>query len=397
MPKPATVDAACHRGREVLERARGLQPLLMEAADEIWSEARLPGQVLHAMAGADLFRVAAPLRIGGGECDLLSFARIAEVMGYADMSAAWCFVQAGASAHGIGSRLGRDDGLAVFGTPDSVMAAGFPAGPTRATAVDGGFVVSGEWAFASGCLHSNWFDARAMVWRDGAEERARSGMMGLHSLVVPRSEVEIVESWDVQGMRGTGSHRYRVSDVFVPASRAMPLQGADRSASEPTYRVPSMSLAHIAFASLALGGAAAALDDFRELAMEKKAAMSREALRDMASTHHILGRGHARVRASLAYRDQACANMWAEAVEGSVSADAKADVRLAATAGIDAAVEVIDSVYRHAGTSGIFTHTPLHRRFQDIHVMAQQLFGRPVLYENVGRFMLGLEYDRTLF
>ena len=68
----------------------------------------------------------------------------------------------------------------------------------------------------------------------------------------------------------------------------------------------------------------------------------------------------------------------------------RAEARLAVTSAWRPALAVVESLYRVAGTSGIFQTSPLHRIFQDLHVMSQQLFARPSHYENVGRYLLGL-------
>lgn len=63
---------------------------------------------------------------------------------------------------------------------------------------------------------------------------------------------------------------------------------------------------------------------------------------------------------------------------------------------VDTSVAAIEQLYRVAGTTGIFAGSPLHRRFQDIHLLAQQVFGRPSHYENVGRMLLRLDHEAGL-
>jgi alkylation response protein AidB-like acyl-CoA dehydrogenase len=214
--------------------------------------------------------------------------------------------------------------------------------------------------------------------------------------LVPATAVEIIESWDVAGMRGTGSHGYRVRDAFVPAGRSVPLFGeAPDRATSPEYAIPTVSFAHIAFASIGLGGAEAVIEEFTALARDKTPRMSR-ALRETAVAQAALARARARVQAALAHRDWAVAQAWDEACAGDLSIAARADIRLAAVSGVETAVDVIDSLYHVAGTSGIFTGSGLQRRFQDIHVLSQQVFARPSHYENVGKILLDLDYDAAL-
>jgi alkylation response protein AidB-like acyl-CoA dehydrogenase len=390
-------EAAVERGQRAVERARAVAPVVADAAREIFALGRLPGAVVDALAGADLFRLTAPAAYGGAQCDPGSLAAVAQVIGRADMSAAWCIVQACGAAHSLGSRLDEETGREVFGTPGSVVAAGTAAGTARAEPVAGGYRVTGEWAFASGCQHAAWFDARALLYRDGQPVRTGTGIGALSTHLVPRGAVEVIESWDVVGMRGTGSHRYRVHDVFVPERFAVPLFGEPAGAARPPeYRIPTLGFIHLAFASVALGGAEAAIDEFFAVARGKRASMAPTPMRETAIAQAALARARGTVQAAVAHRDWAAGQVWAEACAGAVSPTARAGLRLAAVGAVEAAVAAIDSLYHVAGTTGIFEQAPLQRRFQDIHVLAQQLFARPSHYENVGKLLLGLDYDDAL-
>ena len=115
-----------------------------------------PGAVLahhRAMVDANLFRAAGPRALGGEECGLAEGAEIARILGRADLSVGWLFVQAGATMHNFGPRLDAETGAEVYPGPASVVAAGFPDGETRAEVVEGGYVVSGRWNFEIGRAH----------------------------------------------------------------------------------------------------------------------------------------------------------------------------------------------------------------------------------------------------
>ena len=162
--------------------------------------------VLAALVDTNMFRVSAPRLAGGDEVDLVTYAKVLETVGRADLSAGWCIVQANASSRSFGSRLEPDAAQRLLAGPDTAIAAGFPMGAARADKVEGGYVVNGRWGFASGCLHCNWFDARATVHVDGEPVATETGFSLLASHVVPVDEVLIEETWDVAGLRGTGSH-----------------------------------------------------------------------------------------------------------------------------------------------------------------------------------------------
>jgi alkylation response protein AidB-like acyl-CoA dehydrogenase len=119
-------------------------------------------------------------------------------------------------------------------------------------------------------------------------------------------------------------------------------------------------------------------------------------MRESPIAQATIARARGKIHAALAHRDWACAQAWSEAEAGALSPEARADLRLATVSGVETAVEVIDMLYHVAGTSGIFGNSPLQRRFQDIHVLAQQMFARASHFENVGKVLLGLEYDAGL-
>jgi alkylation response protein AidB-like acyl-CoA dehydrogenase len=379
-----------------VERAAVVAEVISAESDAIHRGGCLTPAAHEEMVGANLFRACGPTELGGDECGLRAGTEIARILGRADVSTGWLFVQASATIYNFGPRLDPETATEVYPGPESVVAAGFPDGECRADVVDGGYMVSGRWNFASGCLHSAWFDARAVVYDHGERVTTRNGLFALMSCLVPRDAVTIVDTWDVAGMRGTGSQTYSTRDTFVPARRAVPMW-AMATAGRNAFRVPAITFAHVQFAGLALGGAQAAYDAFEELARTKTAAQSRSALRDQGTTQSALARSHAELRAASAYQQWVIDLLTdAAATEAGVTVADRAEARLAVTAIMDSALRVAERLYRVAGTTGIFTSSPLHRCFQDLHVMSQQLFARPFHYENVGRFLLGLEHDRGI-
>ncbi|MFN0090246.1 MAG: hypothetical protein ACKVWR_08265 [Acidimicrobiales bacterium] len=377
-------------------RAAAVAEVIAAESEAIHRGGRLTPAAHQAMVEANLFRTCGPKALGGDECGLRDAAEIARILGRADMSTGWLFVQANATIYNFGPRLDPETAAEVYPQPDSVVAAGFPEGEGRADVVEGGYVVSGRWNFASGCLHSAWFDARAVVYDRGERLTTRNGLFALMSCLVPRESVTIVDTWDVAGMRGTGSQTYSTEGAFVPDRRAVPMW-AMAAAGPDAFRIPAITFAHVQFAGLALGGAEAVYRAFEALARAKTAAQTRSALREQGTTQSALARSHADLRAASAYLQWVVDLLTAAAAgEAGVTVAERAEARLAVTAIMDTALSVAERLYRVAGTTGIFASSPLQRSFQDLHVMSQQLFARPFHYENVGRFLLGLEHDRGI-
>jgi alkylation response protein AidB-like acyl-CoA dehydrogenase len=94
--------------------------------------------------------------------------------------------------------------------------------PHRATVVDGGYRVSGRWAFTSGCMHATWLIGNAPIYEDESPRMGPNGPPETRLIYFPRQACQIIDTWGVTGLRGTGSHDFAVVDVFVPHERTAP-------------------------------------------------------------------------------------------------------------------------------------------------------------------------------
>ena len=144
------------------------------------------------------------------EVDPLLELEVTEAACRVDPSAGWCMLIAAGSVANIGAFLPEEALDEVFPNRRVPKAASVFAPTGTATPVDGGYRLSGQWSFASGIRHSEWVTTGA--WVNGGEESRRRQIR----LVVPVSQVDIHDNWQVMGLRGTGSCDYSVSDLFVP-------------------------------------------------------------------------------------------------------------------------------------------------------------------------------------
>ncbi len=186
--------------------ARALQPLVREAADEAERERRLPARVAEAMAKAGLYRVGAARSFAGGQQDPATQIAVIEAISEADGSAGWNLM-IGIENFGL-LTLGFPRGAELFADPATILA-GSTAAIGRAEAVEGGFRVSGLWQFASGVHNCHYFSALSLVHDDGTP---REGELP-RFMIMLRSEIEILDTWNVGGLRGSGSHDVRIDDA----------------------------------------------------------------------------------------------------------------------------------------------------------------------------------------
>ena len=208
MNKPATPQP-----NEIIARARALIPMLAARAREGRRLRRIPDETIADMQRAGLFRVLQPKRWGGYEMDLHTFYDVELALGEGDMSTAWIYGVSG--VHPWFMAL-LDDRAAqeVWGADTSVLICSslMPAG--RASALAGGYRLSGRWRYASCCSHCDWALLGALV--ASANGAAPEGRIFL----LPRRDYASVDTWQVSGLQATGSWDIVVEDVFVPAYRS---------------------------------------------------------------------------------------------------------------------------------------------------------------------------------
>ena len=372
-----------------LETARGVVPAIHDARDRIDADRELPTDLVAKLTGEGLFRLILPKSLGGAELSLPKFIRCVEVIARADGSAGWCLGQGGVFPN-LADRMERSTAEEIWlNNPRAVVATGTPWG-SKAQRTAAGFRLSGRWRFASGVLHASWLAAMAHIVDDNGEA------VDFGMFLVPREDIELGDGWNVRGLRGTGSREYTLDGLEVPAERAM-VGWVLRDHCGAATRLPAQLLFASAFGSVGLGISRAALDALMGLIEGKTPAFSNRRLRDddlvqagLARAEALWGSG----RAFLHEVAEECA--YAHQVHGEPSGPLRAHLRLAATSAMRQSGEVVTKAYELAGSDAIFEDHPLHRCFQDINALTQQVQARPAHFRTVGRVMLGLEPDAAV-
>jgi alkylation response protein AidB-like acyl-CoA dehydrogenase len=388
---PTTIQA------DILDRARALVPQIASLAAEIERERRLPARVLDALHEARLFRLILPRSLDGLETDPVTFFHVIEAIATADASTAWCLSQAGGCATAA-AYLDPAVARRVFGDPHAVLAWG-PGPKAKAVAVEGGYRVTGVWAFASGCRHASWLGAHCPVFEpDGRPRIEPDGQQTLRTMLVPAAEVEWTDIWSVVGLRGTASDQFALNDHFVRQDHSITRDYLkERREPGPLYRMPALTCYELGFAGVALGLARASLDVFVDVARNKVPRGMKSVIRDNAVVQSGTAQAEVRVRAARAFLVQSAQEIWNDVSrpDGILTLDHRMTLRMASTHAIHAARDAVDFAYNAAGTTAIFESHPLERRFRDMHTVTQQLQGRLSHFETVGAYLLGGELDLT--
>ena len=377
-----------------LETARTLAPLIRASAPETDALRELPRPLFEAMADAGLFKLVLPRTLGGFEMDLPSYIQVIEEIGRADASTGWVTNQVSIFAT-YAARMPTAAARAIWiDIPRSVVA-NTPQANAQAVVVPGGYRVTGRQGFSTGCRHASWLAAHATVSEQG-RPRLDDGQPETRYCFVPRAQAELLDTWQVRGMRGTGTNHFAVNDVFVPEDRTVKSVTAPLVEQGPLYRLPRTLVFASGDAAVALGTARSCLDAFTDLATTKTPRAMDALLRDQPMIQSEVGRAEARLRAGLAFLREAVREIWGAVVaNGAVTLEQRAVLRLATTDGIRTAASVVDMVYNMAGATAAYESSPIQRHFQDVHVMSQHLQARLAHYQLVGRHWLGLKIDET--
>jgi len=211
-------------------------------------------------------------------------------------------------------------------------------------------------------------------------------------MLFPTSAVEIIDTWRVGGLRGTGSHDFRVADLFVPEERAIAAFTAQPVRKGTLFAAPFITVFALALASAPLGIARAAIEAFVELAEGKTPIGTSAKLRDRASAQADLGKAEALVSSARAFLVESLQGIWDTVAAGEVpSFRQRAVARLAAAQAASASAQAVDLLYNAADGTAIYEHNLLERCFRDVHATTQHVGISSANFEISGRVLFGLD------
>lgn len=219
----------------------------------------------------------------------------------------------------------------------------------------------------------------------------------LRAVVLPATAFEIVDTWHVSGLRGTGSHDLVPAETFVPGDQAMDIFG-DASLAGPLFQLPLLGKFALYVAAVGVGIAGGALEEVQALATGgKRPAFAVERIAENPLFQHRLGEADANLRAarSLLYAESDAA--WAAAVQGRpLSPVERAQMRATGAHVAGLAAAVVDTAYHLGGGTSVYNTCPLQRRLRDIHTLTQHAGVAPSSYAAVGAGLAGEDLSTML-
>jgi indole-3-acetate monooxygenase len=379
-----------------LSRVVELAPAIAKRTDEVEQSRRVPADLIELLAQAGCLRMFVPARYGGDALALTDALRVIEELARADGSTAWLVGQVGLAdlVFACFPEAARDE---IYADGPDVLGAGAVAPKGRA-APDGagGWRVSGQWPFVTGCQQASWVYLNCVVLDGHALRLLPNGAPLTRIVLFPAAELEMLDTWQVMGLRGTASHDVRATGLVAPDRRGFSLVG---DAPEVHRTIFSIAQAGLLIAAVDLGIAQGAVDEVAQLAATgRRRAFSPKAMAAAPVFQDRLGEAYMTLRAARALLHQEAAAAWATAATGRVGAPLdRACLRATAAQVTAMATQAVHTAHALAGGSAVYDTSPLPRRLRDIHTATQHFVNGRDFYATVGAILAGEEVDPTTF
>ena len=390
---PEDVDA-----QPPVRAAAALRSVIRGYRDEIDREQRLPKALVEQFHAAGFYSMVIPREMGGLQVDPLTYVRAVELLAEAAGSVGWNLAN-NSIAQLVTLGLPDEGVREIYAHgPDTVVAGTAVMGGGRAVPVDGGYRVTGRWPFGTGCQESAWMLGSFQILDGDQPRRSPDGASVYWRGVFQRSEAQIVEgSWDVAGLRATGSFDWTVDDVFLPERRTMvhagvPLDNQWSHWPGISYALPAQAWVGPHHSAVITGIARAGIDALIELAREKTPRGRTGRLCENPQVQDAVGRADAMLNAGRAYRTAMITELWNTVAAGAeTTLEQRARCRLAAVHAADSAREAMDLVYRQGGSTSYRRESRLAECWRDLRVVGQAVTVMPEWYPMGGRVFLKMD------
>ena len=368
---------------ELMMRASGLVPVLKERAARTEEARRVPSESVRDLLSLELCRIGVPKRFSGLDVDYGLILDVAAELGRGCASTAWCYSLWTAHAWLVGywPLKAQEE---VFGQdPDALCSSSLNTGKSSSIAVEGGYRLSGRWEFSSGCDSASWL----ILGIPGIGDRVWA--------LVPRDDCEIVDTWFVSGLRGSGSKDIVVNDVFVPSHRILDVNTAgDGNWSgwelhgQSRYRVPIPVLLAWDLVAPMLGITRGMIDEFIDR-LTGTSGPGRTA--DSWAVQLRLSQASAEADSAEALMRQDIREIFTKAENGeSFTQFERARYRRDKAFATHLCLQAVNRLFDISGAHALFDCVPLQRFHRDAHAAARRdILNMDLAGREYGRIVLG--------
>jgi alkylation response protein AidB-like acyl-CoA dehydrogenase len=378
--------------KEITARLLGdiqkLAPQIRPRAAEMESTGQIPRDMIDSLKSTGAFRIFAPRSYGGFELDLPDGLEIIQATARIESSVGWT-VMISAGNGLMASLLRRQTRDQIYQTGPDVIFAGSLRVEGTAEATPDGWLINGRWPFASACQHADWIYGLCIMAEAGKPLLGPSGERLVRGCFLPSRHWQIKNTWQVAGLKATGSHDIELTDVVVPESRFFNPVDEPKQQVRPLYKVPKPYLP-LMLASSLVGMAAGALDEIIQLA--NTGWQPHHAPSPMRNSEHFqaeIGRIGAELKAARCYLQVQAASHWNHALDGTLKLEPFFTHALEAAAWTASRCTGIANVCFALGEGyAVYESSGLHRRLRDVQVGAQHYIAQKRQFIRAGKLLL---------
>ena len=385
---------------QLIERAKALKPILAERAAGTEAMGKVDPRTIDDFQQAGFFRMFQSACWGGYQSHPADIFRVQEILAQGCPSSAWIMGVVGVHNWQLAhfSKQAQED---VWGKDSSVLASSSYAPTGTAEVMDGGLMLSGRWFYSSGVDHCDWVLLGASV------KSEESPFPDYRTCLVPRSDFDIVDDWNVMGLKGTGSKSVVLKGAFVPDYRQLPAIASqtfttpglqEGTAAAPLFMTPFPTIFGACITTPALGAAQAMLDLFVANTKQATSLYTGARWAEEQATQIRIAESAAELRAA---RMQMAANFDQVMValsEGTESAlEERARIRFDHCNLVDLAFKAADRVFVASGARSLVADQPMQRLYRDIQAARVHAINNRTKWATVsGQAELGIFPDDML-
>ncbi|OUS83983.1 acyl-CoA dehydrogenase family protein [Rhodococcus sp. NCIMB 12038] len=376
------------------EKAHQLAPTIESVADEIEGTGKIAPEVVDALRSDGLFWAALPPS-EGGTGNILDFVEVTEAISFADASTGWITMASSVAAYLMTGYMPAEGPREMFGGPTKGIPIGhaFPGG--KGVRVEGGFRVTGQWPFASGCSHADWFGVGFAVVDDAGDPVLdANGKKITRFGAADRGAVTILPNWDVTGLKGTGSHDMRVEEAFIPDRRVMDAYSIDPVRSEGIFLIGKDAFAVAGHAAVALGVMRRALREVAVITRGKPRRGYPVPVDEYPVFQFEFAKADAAYQSARAYLVTTCAEAQRQATEElHLTDEIRVRMQHSATHAHHALEQVISFARIWAASQAFRNPSALGRAVRDANVVTQHLLIDNITAVDAGKSLVRMWQD----
>lgn len=376
------------------DAAKEILDLITSSREETESARKLAPAIVEQLSSLKLFRMGLPKSLGGWEDNPVETLKVYELLASAEASVAW-IVWNNHLACTFGRYLDNTSMQEVYNDPSHVYAnSARPEG--IAEIVPGGYMVSGKWTLVSGCELTDWFVLRCLVTSENSPKTLGPGA-NLKLFFIPKKAVEVVDTWNVGGLNGTGSHDIVIKDTFVKEQYAVDF-GSPVAIDNAYSRLPIGCINSAGCAAMALGVLKAATDDLIKMCLDRVTPGKSPDLRDRDTVQAAIAKSRTLLASKRSQLHSSVATLWQESQNENTFTDEQlADVWAASCEAAREARAMVSEIYAVAGTVSLYKKYKIERAHRDVHAILQHGIIQPHWMNQAGMAYVGLTPNGAMF